>query len=214
LAALILQNPPLATRLGHYPPFLQLAEQRDFKDLVHDTQLRQMIDNQSKTIEILRYPRVHDMLTNGATVAQLSGLIGPDLDDLEAFLTTGQSPKYDPETILGIWDIDRAATFAHLRKRQPNITLKDLEQKEQDLTSQIGGLSLTATTDHQLILKRPNPGNSEDTIVAAGTWKKEQDTYEVNLPGSLPETSELEFEEGARLFLPKFGYALAFDKEF
>jgi hypothetical protein len=213
MAALVLHNPPLLTRLAHYPPCLQLSEQTDFKVLVYDTQLRQMIDSQTKTIEILRYPRVHDMLTNGAIVSELIGLLGPDLDDMQTYLATGQSAKYDPETILGIWDIDRSATFAHLRKRQPNITLKDLEQKEQDLTSQIGGLSLTATPDHQLILKRPNPSNPEGTVVAAGTWKKEQDTYEVNLPGSLPETSELEFEEGTRLFLPKFGFALAFDKE-
>jgi hypothetical protein len=49
--------------------------------------------------------------------------------------------------------------------------------------------------------------------VAAGTWKKEQDAYQVNLPGSLPETSEIEFEENSRLYLPKYNYALAFDKE-
>jgi hypothetical protein len=213
MAALLLHNPLLLGRLGHYPPCLQLAEQPDFKVLAQDTQLRQMIETQSKVIDILRYPRVHDMLTNGAIVAQLSGLIGQDLDDLGTFLATGQSPKYDPETILGVWDIDRAATFAHLRTRQPKITLKELEQKEQELSSQIGGLSLTATPDHQLILKRPNPGNSEGTVVAAGTWKQDQDTYEVNLPGSLPETSEIEFEQGTRLYLPKFGYALAFDKE-
>jgi hypothetical protein len=213
MAALVLHNPPLLTRLAHYPPCLQLSEQTDFKVLVYDTQLRQMIESQAKTIEVLRYPRVHDMLTNGAIVSEHIGLLGPDLDDMQTYLATGQSAKYDPETILGIWDIDRSATFAHLRKRQPNITLKDLEQKEQDLTSQIGGLSLTATPDHQLILKRPNPNTPEGTVVAAGTWKKEQDTYEVNLPGSLPETSELEFEEGTRLFLPKFGFALAFDKE-
>jgi hypothetical protein len=64
-----------------------------------------------------------------------------------------------------------------------------------------------------MILKQPNPNTSESTIVAAGTWKKDQDTYEVNLPGSLPETSEIEIEKGIRLFLPKFGYVLAFDKE-
>jgi hypothetical protein len=62
-------------------------------------------------------------------------------------------------------------------------------------------------------LKKPNPNNAEVTVVAAGTWKKEQDAYQVNLPGSLPETSEIEFEENSRLYLPKYNYALAFDKE-
>jgi hypothetical protein len=214
MAALILHNPPLLRRLGHYPPCLELEEQKNYKDLAHDKELRQLIDSQGKVIEILRYPRIHDMLTNGAVVTQLSGFLGPDLDDLQTFLVAGQSPKYDAEPILGIWNIDRAATFAHLRQRQPNITLNELDQKEMELSAQIGGLSLTAMPDGQLILKRPDIGRSEDTVVAAGTWKKDSDTYEVNLPGSLPETSELEFEEGTRLFLPKFGYALAFDKEF
>jgi Colicin V production protein len=213
LTALILHNPLLLSRLGHYPPCLQLAEQKAFKNLAHDVQLQQMIATQAKVIDILRYPSVQAMLTNSTIVAQVSGLIGNDLDDLQTFLTTGQSPKYDPETILGIWDIDRAATVAQVRKKQPAITPKQLGKIEADLFPLIAGLSLTATPDNQMILKQPNPNTSESTIVAAGTWKKDQDTYQVNLPGSLPETSEIEIEEGNRLFLPKFGYVLAFDKE-
>jgi hypothetical protein len=84
---------------------------------------------------------------------------------------------------------------------------------EQELFPLIMGLSLTATPDNQMILKLVNPNTSESTVVATGTWKKDQDTYQVNLPGSLPETSEIEIEEGHRLFLPKFGFVLAFDKE-
>jgi hypothetical protein len=192
---------------------LQLEERKEFKNLAHDVQLQQMIATQTKVIDILRYPSIQAMLTNATVIAQVSGLIGNDLDDLQSFLTTGQSPKYDPETILGVWDIDRAATVAQVRKKQPAITPKQLGKIEADLFPIIAGLSLTATPDGQMILKQPNPNTSESTIVAAGKWKKDQDTYEVNLPGSLPETSEIEIEEGNRLFLPKFGYVLAFDKE-
>jgi hypothetical protein len=88
-----------------------------------------------------------------------------------------------------------------------------LSKVEQDLFPLITGLSLTATPDYQMILKLLNPSTSAMLIVAAGTWKKDQDAYQVNLPGSLPETSEIEIEGGDRLFLPKFGYVLAFDKE-
>ncbi|HEV7927899.1 MAG TPA: CvpA family protein [Verrucomicrobiae bacterium] len=213
LTALILHNPLLLSRLRLYPPCLQLEERKEFKNLAHDVQLQQMIATQTKVIEILRYPSIQAMLTNATVIAQVSGLIGNDLDDLQSFLTTGQSPKYDSETILGVWDIDRAATVAQVRKKQPAITPKQLGKIEADLFPIIAGLSLTATPDGQMILKQPNPNTSESTIVAAGKWKKDQDTYEVNLPGSLPETSEIEIEEGNRLFLPKFGYVLAFDKE-
>ena len=214
LGTLILRNPQVLDRLAHYPLSLQLVQQQQFKDLAHDSELQRMITTQTKIVDIIKYPSVYTMLTNGATVTLLSGLIGEDLDDLQSFLTTGQSPKYDPDSILGVWNIDRAATMAQLRKKQPKITLKELGQKEQDLYPQIDGLSLIATPDHQVILKRPAPNNSDGTVVAAGTWKKDDETYQVNLPGSLPETSELEFEQSNRLFLPKIGYALAFDKEY
>jgi len=213
MADLILHNPVLLGRLGHYPPCLQLTERPEFKDLAHDAPLQQMIENQAKVTDILQYPKVHTMLTNAVLMAQLSHLFGQDLDDLQTFLATGQSPKYDPETILGIWNIDRAATYAQLRKKEPKLLPKDLSQKEQDLLPVMEGLVLTATLDHQMILKRPNPNNSKITVVATGTWKKDQDTYEVTLPGSLPETSEIEIQDGNRLFLPKFGYVMAFDKE-
>jgi hypothetical protein len=213
MAALVLHNPLLLSRLGHYPPCLQLAEQQEFKDLAHDKDLLQLIDTQAKVIDILNYPKIHAMLTNGAVVAQVRSIIEPDLDDLKNFLATGQSPKYDPETILGIWDIDRSATMAQLFKTQPGLTPTKLKAIEQDLFPLIKGLSLTATPDHQVYLKKPDPNNAENTVVAAGTWKKDQDTYQVNIPGSLPETSEIDFQEGNRLFLPKFSYVLGFDKE-
>jgi hypothetical protein len=211
---LILHNPLLLSRLGHYPPCLQLAERPEFKDLAHDVQLQQMIATQSRVIDILQYPKVHAMMTNAAIVAQVRDIIGQDLDDLKDFLTTGQSPKYDPEIILGIWDIDRAATIAQLLKTQPGLTPKKIELIEQDLFPLIKGLSLTAMPDHQVILKKLDPNNSADTVVGAGTWKKDQDAYQLNLPGSLPETSEVDFQDTNRLFFRKGSYELGFDKEF
>jgi hypothetical protein len=213
LAALLLHNPLLLNRLAHYPPCLELAERPDFKALAKDAELQQLISSQAKVLEILRYPRLHTMLTNATTFAQVGGLLGSDLDDMQSFLTTGQSPKYDPETVLGIWDIDRAATIVQVRKKQPAISPKQLDKVEQELFPLITGLSLTAMPNNQMILKLLTPNSSDVTVVAAGTWKKDQDSYEVNLPGSLPETSEIEIEQGNRLFLPKFGYVLAFDKE-
>jgi hypothetical protein len=211
-AALILHNPLLLSRLGHYPPCLPLAERPEFKSLANDKELLQLIATQARVMDVIQYPVVHYMLTNSAIVAELGNVLGQDLDDLTNFLFTGQSPKYDPQTILGVWKIDRAATIAQLLKTQHPTPTK-LRLIEQDLFPLITGLSLTAMPDHQVILKKPNPNNAEVTVVAAGTWKKEQDAYQVNLPGSLPETSEIEFEENSRLYLPKYNYALAFDKE-
>jgi hypothetical protein len=213
IADLILHNPLLESRLGHYPPVLELAEQPDFKDLANDVALQQMIQSQAAISDILRYPKVQAMLTNATITAQISHLLGQDLDDLQAYLMTGQSAKYDPETILGVWNIDASATIAQLRKREPKITPKELGRREQEIYPMIKGLSLTATPDNHMVLKKPNPNTTESTVVATGTWKKEGDTYQVNLPGSVPETSEIEIENENRLFLPKSGVVMAFDKE-
>jgi len=214
MASLILHNPLLLSRLGHYPPCLQLAERSEFKDLANDKELLQMIDTQAKPKDILQYPKINAMLTNASIVAVVAEALGPDLDDLREFLTTGQSPKYDPETILGIWNIDRSATMAQLLKAQPGLTPKKIGLIEQDLFPLIKGLSLTATPDHQVFLKKLDPNNGENTVVNAGTWKKDQDAYQINLPGSLPETSEVDFVESNRLFFRKGSYEIGFDKEF
>ncbi|HEY3861939.1 MAG TPA: hypothetical protein VGO59_08630 [Verrucomicrobiae bacterium] len=221
MAALVLHNPLLLSRLGHYPPCLILAQQPQFKQLGNDKDLMQLVAAQGKPIEILDQPQVHTMLTNAATFAQVQNLIAPDLDDLQTYLTTGQSPKYDPQAILGVWDIDRAATVSstvdQVKKKQPGITPSKLKAIQNELFPLSQGLSLTATPDHQVILKQPNPNNSEITVVATGTWKQVEDTYQVNLPGLLPETFEVEFVEGNRLLMPKTvqdnTYVLAFDKE-
>jgi uncharacterized membrane protein required for colicin V production len=213
IADLILHNPLLKSRLGHYPPILELSERPEFKELANDVALQQMIDSQATIGDIIRYPKVQGMLTNATITADISRLIGKDLDDLQGFLMTGQSGTYDPETILGVWNIDRAATVAQLRKSQPAITPKQLLEKEQEMYPVIVGLTLTAMPDNEVILKKPHPNTSVSTVVATGTWKKDSDTYQVNLPGTLPETSEIEIENADRLFMPKFGYVLAFDKE-
>lgn len=214
MADLILHNPLLISRLGHYPPCLELGQRPEFKDLANDKDLLQMIDTQAKPREILQYPKINTMLTNAVIVSEVASVLGPDLDDLQTYLTTGQSPKYDSETILGVWHIDTAATMAQLLKTQPGLTPKKVSQIEQDLFPIIKGLSLTITPDSQVYLKKPDPNSGEDTLVSAGQWKKDQDAYQVTLPGSLPETSEADFEETNRMFLPKFGYVLAFDKQF
>jgi hypothetical protein len=131
-----------------------------------------MIATQAKIIDILKYPKVHAMLTNGAIVAQLSGLIGEDLDDLQTFLATGQSPKYDPETILGIWDIDRAATIAQVRKKQPGHFEKQLGRKSRSCFRSSPGPLLDRHAGSPNDFKTAQPRTIREHVVAAGTWKK------------------------------------------
>jgi hypothetical protein len=206
-ADLLLHNPRLKARLGHYPPCMQLSERQDFKDLAHDETLLQMMDTQAKIIDIINYPKVYNMLTNSEIVAQVKNIIGPDLDDLTNYLVTGQSAKYDADPILGVWNINRAATVAEFRKEHKGVTPSVLRGNEEEMFPYIKGLSLMATPDQQVVLKK------QITVVSAGTWKKDPDGYKATLPGMAPEESEVSFEDGdTRLLLAK-KWTLVFDKE-
>jgi hypothetical protein len=213
IITLLLHNPQLDVRLAHYPTFLQLGERKEFQDLASDVDLRHLLAS-GQVIDVIKYPRVQAMLTNAAITRELSGLVGNDLDDLQAYLKTGQSPKFDGEPILGIWTIHRGESLAQERRRHPGLTPVQLRQIQSDMFPIITGLSLTALPGQQMILKKQDPTTLEKSIVATGTWKRDGAGYEVTLPGSRPETSVVEMQEGGRLLLPKDSYVLVFDKEF
>jgi hypothetical protein len=64
-----------------------------------------------------------------------------------------------------------------------------------------------------MLLKKSTPNNPNNAVVASGTWKREDSGYQVTLPGSHPETSDVRVEEGNKLLLPKDGYVLVFERE-
>jgi hypothetical protein len=213
IATLVLHNPLSEARLSHYPALLQLGEQPEFKIFANDVSFQQLIQSQAKPSRILEYPKVRAILTNAAITTEVSALIGNDLDDLQGFLMTGQSAKYDSESILGIWTADRAGTMMQVRQRQPSLTPLQMREKEQDVYPILEGLSLTAIPNGMMILKKSTPNNPNVIVVATGTWKREDAGYQVTLPGSHPETSDVRIVDGNNLLLPKDGFVLVFDKE-
>ena len=213
IATLILHNPLSEARLSHYPPLMQLAEQREFKTFANDITFQELVQSQAEVSQIIEYPKVQAILTNATVTTQVSALLCNDLDDLQGYLMTGQSPKYDSEAILGIWIGDRSATMMQARQKQPGLTPQQLLDKEQDVFPILAGLSLTALPNGQILLKKSTPNNPNNAVNVAGTWKRENAGYEVTLPGSHPETSDVRIEEGSKLLLPKDGYILVFDRE-
>jgi len=211
IADLVMHNPLLKSRISHYPPFLTLGQRPQFQALANDEPLLEMIDRQANIGEILKYPAVQAIVTNTTLTSEIYGILGKDLNDLQEYLTTGKSPKFDDETILGVWTIDPQATLAQERKRH-GLNPRQFARVREEMYPIIRDLSLTATTDNQIILKKQSPSGANSTIVAVGTWKKDGN-YQVTIPGSKPENTEIEIEEGDTLLLPKDGYVLVFDKE-
>lgn len=211
IAGLVLHNPLLESRLAHYPPFLALGERQEFKDIANDVQLQQMIQSQASIGEILKNPKVQALTTNAAIADEITQLVSNDLDDLSDYLKTGHSAKYDPQSILGVWKIDRDATFVQEKKRLKDPTPLNIIKMRNALMPAIHGLNLTVTTDHNFIIKK-DTGNGLQPI-GTGTWKKEGDSYQINLPGNQPDNAEVVIKGDDQLLMPRSGITMVFSKE-
>ncbi|MGA3182958.1 MAG: hypothetical protein ABSF38_21765 [Verrucomicrobiota bacterium] len=210
---LVLHNPPLQARLAHYPPLLTLGRQKEFQDIAADPQLQQMIQSQASVRDLLGNGKIQAVVTNVVLLARIRGLIGQDLPDLRQFLNTGKSTKYDPEKILGVWNINLRATWAAERAANPNSTARQIAGMRYTFIPLIRDLCLTATTDNQLILLRRNAANQSATVVAQGTWKNAGDSCQITLPNSKPETVEATLGNDGTLRLPRGDHLFIFNKE-
>ena len=211
IVGLVIHNPLLESRLAHYPPFLTLGERAEFKELGNDVQLQQMIQSQASIGDILKNAKVQALVTNTAITQEITQLVSSDLDDLSEYLKTGHSAKYDPQSILGLWKIDRDATFAQEKRKLQNPTPLNINKLRNSLMPVMAGLNITVTTDHNFIIKK-DTGNGLQAI-GTGTWKKEGDSYTINLPGNQPDNAEVVIKGDDQLLMPRNGVTMVFSKE-
>ena len=185
---LVRHNPLLETRLAHYPPLLALSQQKDIQDIASDAALQGMIQRQANISDILNHPKIRAIVTNAAVSGQIRRLLGDDLTDLQDYLNTGKSPKFDGEKILGVWNIDVRATLAGERRRLPEMSPKQIAALHTTLVPLMsrffpGGHS--RPTDH---FDQAKSEQRPPTPVGQGTWKKTDTAYEVTLPDNKPDT--------------------------
>jgi hypothetical protein len=212
--ALIAQNPDLETRLARYPIFLSLAERKAFQDLAADPDFQKKFSGKSTVAELLQNPKVQAILADPNLTKELVDLIGSNLGDLNAYLRTGKSPKYENEKILGCWTINTQETLIMAKKKLSNMTVKQAVYLKNTMTPKVAGLLFTATTDNMAILKKANPASpAMPTVIVKGTWQKSTDGYAVTLPGANPDTVQPVLENDNRLLLPKDGDTLVFDRD-
>jgi hypothetical protein len=213
LVDLVLRNPALTMRLAHYPPLIAFCQQKEIQDIVSDAGLREMLQKQPKLSDILEQPKIQAIVTNTAIPAQVTSLLDGNLADLREFLNTGNSPKFDSEKILGIWNIDVRATWDGERKRHPDLKRGQIAALNTNLVPAIAGYSLMATPDNQFFLKRQTTNNAPPATVAQGTWKNAGAGCEVAIPNFKPSPVTVSFAEDGSLEFPKDGSILIFKKE-
>jgi hypothetical protein len=212
LGGLIYRNPLLEARLGNYPGFLGLGEQPEFQDIGNDKELMQSWASMEPIMTLLDTPRLSGIRHNPDLLKSIWGTVEPDLADVETYLNTGRSPKYDPISILGRWKFDPNSAVNAIRRAKPNISSQEMQRLRRFFDAAFGKTELIAKPDNQVTV-RAAPSLKLSPITASapvagpggvpvlpppppvqniqGQWKDANGKYLLSLSGlDLPTTVE------------------------
>jgi uncharacterized membrane protein required for colicin V production len=188
LAGLLRQNPQLSDRLATYPAFLSLAERDDFKQLGQDSDFQNSWKNLAPITQLLDNSQFKTMLNNNDLTTMIFNIVQGDWDDLNGYLKTGKSPKYDSEKILGRWDFNVNVTITTLRQTQPNIQPNAMRAARAWMTQSYADTTFVAGADRQAFLKnlphlkiQPNQLPITEKGTWQGQWKNDGIDYDLSL---------------------------------
>lgn len=153
IVGLIYHNDLLESRLSRYPAFLSLGERPEFQDIANDKAFTELRQRQPPISEILNQPKAQNIINNPDLLKEIWGIVVPNLADLQHFLTTGLSAKYDDEKILGRWDMNVNAALGLLKRTKPNISPIEMKQVKRMISAIFAKTTLTAAPDKQIFLK-------------------------------------------------------------
>ena len=218
LAGLLYQNSLLEARLLRYPGFLSLGERPEFQTLGQDSSFAEMRLKQTPLREVMQYPAVKAVFDNPELLQTIWTTVKPDMKDLQAFLQTGKSAKYDDERILGRWDFDVNGTVLMYRRAKPNIAGGEVAKLRAWMAEKFPKSSLVAAPDHVVVLKnlphiymQPGQPLTSETKNLKGDWKSAGAGYEFELEGGTARRTA-KFE-GNRLIIDGEGTPVVFEKE-
>ncbi|MGD1088630.1 MAG: CvpA family protein [Verrucomicrobiota bacterium] len=220
LAGLILQNPQLDDRLGHYPAFLSLFERDDLQQLTQNSDFTSALNEHAPLGQLLNEPAVKNILQDKDLINLVWGLLQSNMDDLTIYLKTGKSPKYDPEKILGRWDFNVSVTVAMLRQSRPNIPASEMRAARAWMSQAYADTTFVAGGDGQAFLKKlpqlkMQRGKLPTTEIATweGSWTANNTNYDLSLSSNGENKSMTAETDGTRLTLKSDKNLLVFDRE-
>jgi hypothetical protein len=220
LAGLIYQNPQLLDRLSAYPPFLSLAERDDFKQLGHDTDFQNAWKSHAPIGQLLDNPQATAIWKDGDKSEAIWILVQANFDDLNSYLQTGRSAKFDSEKILGRWNFNVSASLNALGRTRQNIPSSEMRAMEALWTPAYAQTTFVAGADGQAFLKnlphfksQPNQPATFDTATWQGQWKSDGDNYGVTLTSSGTGKSATATIDGSQLTLKTDTDTWIFDRE-
>ncbi len=153
LAGLVYRNPLLEARLANYPGFLALGEQPEFQDLGGDKDFTQQWAGMEPIMTLLDNPKIQSIRHNPDLLKSIWNAAEPNLEDLQTYLTTGRSPRYDAIKILGRWKFDPNAAVNAIRRSKPNILSLEMQRLRRLFESTFSKTELIAKPDNQVTLR-------------------------------------------------------------
>ncbi|HET7626192.1 MAG TPA: CvpA family protein [Verrucomicrobiae bacterium] len=210
IAGMIYQTPLLEARLSRYPAFLALGERPEFQELASDTTFTDLRLQRAPLQAVLDNPTVQKILDNPESLKAIHDALIPNLQDLSAFLATGQSPKYSSEPILGRWSFDVNGAIALVRKDKPNILPKQMAAVKQWLATGFAKTEFVAAPEpeRQVFLKNiphpkitPGAPPTFDMETGKGEWNGADGKYQVTLTENGKQQQMTAVIEGSRLTL-------------
>jgi hypothetical protein len=198
---------------------LGLAELPEFKDMGTDKEFAEMRQKREPIANLLNCSRIQVVSGNPVLLTTIWTTLSPDLKDLENYLKTGLSPKYDPEKILGRWAFDVNYAMILYRRSKPNLPSAEVQKVKKWMSTAFAQTEFVAMTDRQVRIKNlPQVKVPSSAALAApagtqnlqGQWKSEAGKYQVSLSGAGEVPAVI---EGDRLKINVEGAELVFVHE-
>jgi uncharacterized membrane protein required for colicin V production len=220
LAGLIYQNPQLKDRLADYPPFLSLAERDDFKQLGQDVDFQSAWKNHSPIGPIRDNSHFAAIWQNESARDLVWNIIQTNLDDLQTYLQTGRSAKYEAGPLLGRWDVNIVATLGAMVQTRANVPTSEMAAMRALWSPVYTNTVFVAGADGQAFLEnlphlkvQPNQPMTFETATWQGQWKSDGASYNLTLASSGANKSATATIDGSRLTLKMESDILIFDRE-
>ena len=170
--------------------------------------------------QLLNDPQVKAMLKNNDLTATIFSIVQTDWDDLNGYLKTGKSPKYDPIKILGRWDFNVSVTITLFRQGRPNIQPNALRAARAWMTEAYADTTFVAGADGQAFLKemphlktQPNQPPVTEKTTWRGQWKDNGTNFDLSLNSNGQSKPMTARTDGLRLTLQSGNDSFVFDRQ-
>jgi hypothetical protein len=186
------KTPLLEVRYRNYPPFLNMGEESTIEEMGSNDEYHNLLIQQASLDEIIKHPISVKLMSDQALTDRL---LATDLDDLRAYLETGESPRYADELFLGRWELDGNATINYFKKNTIGVKARQIREMKEVVTNWLLGLSMVVYPDQTYTVS--NGKEEEDEKPE----EKEPDAYEDPYAGFAPQQG-MDAEMAARYGLP------------